>query len=550
MKELRRYFSYLGEYKFKYWGVLCITMFISVFLNLATPYMNKLIFNALEYKNMEMFKRAVLLCLMLVVINCLFPYCRYFHIKTVRMIVVNIKIKLFDKLMSMSMHYYEKCHSGEAIKILNWDADSLKTSYFTQVYRIIVIIIGGGTSLVAMFIYSPVLACVSLLFCIFTVYVSIYINRKIKILDGEIQAKVGKLTAHISDILSGFVLLKMYRGSVHIIDRFHLENEEVTEKGIQKVNNHAQLETTLYLLDIISGFGTIIVGTYMVSKGRIDFGTVMAIVSLQGTVGFMMQGFGVAVSAMTSSLVKAGRVFDFLEMDGEENLGVDEEMDIDEALPPVKVDHITFSYDEKKVLDNFTLMVYPRETLAIKGESGWGKSTFLKILLGFYEADAGQIQLFGHRIEQLSLSQRRKLVTYVPQDSYLFEGSIFENIVYGDVNQMENCPETPLYEAVIKAAKMSYADEFINGLPDKYDTHVVAGGTNLSGGQRQRIGLARAFFKNSPIILLDEPSSALDAHSETMINKAISDYMCNQAVLIVSHKGDLGEYVDRTYAVC
>lgn len=549
MKELKRYFSYLGTYKIAYWGVFLFTMLASIILGLATPYMNKMIFNALEYSDITMFFKAVVICIVLAILNCLSPYCRYFQIKIVRKVVFDIKIKLFDKLMGMNMNYYDKHHSGDVLKTLNWDANSLKDSYFTHVYRVAARLVGGITSLIAMLIYSPILACISLVFCGLTVYVTISINKIIKRMDKDIQAKVAKLATYLSDILSGFTLLKMYRGSSRVVDNFNSENEEVTAKEKEKVENLSQMEMILFLLDIISGFGTIAVGTYMVSSGKLDYGTVMAIVTLQMNVGFMMQGFGSSVTVMTSSLVKAGRVFDFLEMEGEEPLEDRSFMGIEEMLIPVVAENVTFFYEDKEVLKDFTIMVYPKEKLVIKGQSGCGKSTFLKILLGFYQKESGNIKLFDHHIEQYSLYQLRQMITYVPQNNYLFEGTIFDNIAYGYGYDKDVIEDEFLREDVIKAAKMAYADEFIAELPGGYDTHVDAGGTNFSGGQRQRIAIARAFLKQSPIVLMDEHSSALDVYSEKMINRAIKELMNNRVVIMVSHNGNVEEYVDRTVEI-
>ena len=133
MKELKRYLSYIGKYRFSYWSIFTVTLITSVILTLAYPYMNKLIFNALEYGNQELFVKAAALCVLLVILNCLAPYQRYFQIKVVRKIVFDIKIRLFEKLMKLDMHYYESHHSGEALKTLNWDANSLKDSYFSHI---------------------------------------------------------------------------------------------------------------------------------------------------------------------------------------------------------------------------------------------------------------------------------------------------------------------------------------------------------------------------------------------------------------------------------
>ena len=540
MNELKRYFSYIGKYKIPYWTIFIMTLITSVILNLTYPHMNKLIFNAMEYKDRALFKQAIAVCIILVVLNCLAPYRRYFQIKIVRKIVFDIKLKLFEKLMKMDMNYYEKHHSGEALKILNWDANSLKDSYFSHIFWVTGRLVNGVTSIIAMFMYSPLLMLVSVSFCLVTVYVSIQINKQLKKMDKEIQNKVSRLTTRLSDILSGFAVLKMYRGASIVSDNFHTENEKVLEDSQKRAGKAATLEMIAFFLGILASFGTIGVGAYLVALGQLDYGTVMAIVSLQMGVSTLVQSFGSALSTFSASLVKAGRVFDFLEMDCEE-MQDEPLVDVPKTAAPIAFDHVTFSYNSQRdVLKDFSLQFIAGEKVMLMGESGCGKSTLLKLLLGFYKKYTGSIKLYGRNIEDYSLSQLRQMITYIPQQSYLIEGTIRENIAMGGVGK-----ERVTNNDIVLAAQSAYADEFICSLPQGYDTHLDAGGSNLSIGQRQRIAIARAFLKDAPILLMDEPSSALDVHSEKMINQAIEKLMKEKTVIMVTHRNTSFESFDR-----
>lgn len=544
MKDLKRYFSYIGKYKAAYWTVFIFTLVTSAALTFTYPYMNKLIFNALEYSDRELFRQAVIICLVLVILNCLAPYRRYFQIKIVRKIVFDIKIQLFEKLMMLDMDYYEKHHSGEALKTLNWDANSLKDSYFSHVFWVFGRLVNGVTSLIAMYLYSPLLMFVSIGFCLVTVYFSIQINKQIKEMDKGIQGKVSRLTNRLSDILSGFTELKMYRGATIVCDSFYGENEKVLKEEGVRAGKAAKLEMVTFFLSILASFGTIGVGAYLVSCGRLDYGTVMAIVSLQMGVSTMVQGFGSALTTLSASLVKAGRVFDFLEMECEEAQGKDMVEPMEEAAP-IEVEKLTFSYDgERPVFKDFSLCLEDGKKLMLMGESGCGKSTLLKLLMGFYQKEGGSIKLYGREVSEYPLWQLRQMITYIPQRSYLFEGTIRENIAYGGIDK-----ESVTEKRIIAAARMAYADEFIKSFPEGYDTYVEAGGKNLSVGQRQRIAIARAFLKNSPILLMDEPSSALDVHSEKAVNKAISELMKDKVVIMVTHRDAATKEFDRVVEI-
>lgn len=540
MKELKRYFSYIGKYKAAYWTVFVFTLVSSAALTFAYPYMNKLIFNALEYRDMEIFRRALTLCIVLVILNCLAPYRRYFQIEIVRKIVFDIKIRLFEKLLKWDMDYYEKNHSGDTLKTLNWDANSLKDSYFSHVFWVFGRLVNGITSIIAMFIYSPLLMLVSVSFSLITVFCSIQINKQIKEMDKGIQKKISYLTTRLSDILFGFTELKMYKGATIVCNYFYDENEKLLKDGRLRASRAGRLEMITFFLGILASFGTIGVGAYLVSCGKLDYGTVMAIVSLQMGVSAMIQGFGSALTTLSASLVKAGRVFDFLEMDCEE-LQTEGTVPLVGGATPIEIDRLTFSYDgEKMILKDFSLCIKEGEKVVLMGESGCGKSTLIKLLLGFYQNINGSIKLYGQELKEYSLTGLRQIITYIPQRNYLFEGTIRENIMIGGIGR-EHITENE----IIHAAKMAYADEFIRTLPQGYDTPLVAGGNNLSVGQKQRIAIARAFLKDSPILLLDEPSSALDVHSEKMINQALGELMKDKVVIMVSHRRDAFDTFDR-----
>lgn len=266
----------------------------------------------------------------------------------------------------------------------------------------------------------------------------------------------------------------------------------------------------------------------------------MAIVSLQMGVSTLIQGFGSALTTLSASLVKAGRVFDFLEMDCEE-LQAEETLSLMNEATPVEIKRLTFSYDgEKLIFNDFSLCIKNGEKVILMGESGCGKSTLIKLMLGFYQKIDGSIKLYGRELKEYSPIQLRQIFTYIPQRNYLFEGTIRENIMIGGIGR-EDITE----DKMIHAAKKAYADEFIRTFPQGYDTPLVAGGNNLSVGQKQRIAIARAFLKDSAILLLDEPSSALDVHSEKMINQALRELMKDKVVIMVSHRRDVFDTFDR-----
>lgn len=548
MQQIKRLFEYMGKWKWKYLICMLSVLVTASIMEIVHSYMYKSVFHAVEYQDFKQFKMAMLMCGAFVICRYFQPYLSYFTMKQVRMLVFDIRIAMFEKLTFLNMQYFEEHHSGDVIKRLNVDANNIKDTCFSRVYRLFVLIFKGVAAVVTMLIYSPRLALISIFFSIISVSISIKINQRIKNMSIEIAENVSRLTQRLVDVISGFLVIKMYRGGQLAIGAYEEENRSVRTSMEKRTSVMSSLEMILFLIGMLGNFGTIIVGIYLVTRGEMDYGTVMGIVTLQMSVSSMFQNLGVNLANFTSAVAEAQRVFDFLELDElEEKQKIRQsiqgsvETEIDEEIPQdivltkedlkagIWVSHLTFGYPNKSaILDHFNLYIKTGEHVMLTGESGCGKSSLLKLLLRFYEAQEGKIELFGHNIKEYSIKQLRNLITYVPQESYLFEGSIKDNILYGN----KNADETQMK----KAAQMACADEFISILPEGYNTLLVAGGKNLSGGQRQRIAIARAFLKDAPIILLDEPSSALDVESERKINLAMMQLMKDKIVIMVTHR--------------
>lgn len=546
MKDTRRFLQYIGKYRFYYWLILIITLITESALQVLYSYVTKQKINAIEFQDMQMFRTAVIVCIIIVICKCLFPYLRYFHIHLVRRMVYELKLRLFAKLLDMNMKFYDDTHSAEAMRTLNMDADSLKTAWFSHVYWVSGKLVLVISSVVTMFFYSPILTFIALIISVLTAFVSIRINNSIKKHAKNVQNKSARLATLFSDIISGFVTLKMNSGASIVLKHFYKENGESAQAERSRVRMEASLEMAAFLLGIIGSFGTIIVGALLVADGKLNFGIVMAVVTLQMSMSSAMQRFGSSLAVFTTSVVRAGHVFDFLELEQEECVGWNTQTQVgtedlhDKCDVVIEFYKLHFSYNENTQLYYEGLKVKNGEKIMLAGESGCGKSTFLKLLQRFYPVESGSVRLYGRELNEYSLMQLRNMITYVPQESYLFEGTIRENIEYG-----WNKAGSPDMDMIVRAAKQAYADEFISELPDGYDTRLTAGGMNLSGGQRQRIAIARAMLKDSPVILMDEPSSALDTHSENVFLKVLDSLMKDKTVIMVSHRMTGVERFDR-----
>lgn len=211
----------MGKYRFAYWFILITTLIMESSLQILYSYVTKKTLNAIEFQNMQLFRTAVVVCVVIVILKCLFPYLRYFQIRLVRKMVYELKLKLYEKLLNMNMYFFNDTHSADAIKTLNWDANSLKDSWFSHIYWVLGKIVIVVSSIITMYFYNRMLTCISLIVSALTAFVSIKINQSIKKYVKKVQKKSTKLSMLLSDIISGFVTLKMNSGTKVVLNYFY-----------------------------------------------------------------------------------------------------------------------------------------------------------------------------------------------------------------------------------------------------------------------------------------------------------------------------------------
>ena len=302
----------------------------------------------------------------------------------------------------------------------------------------------------------------------------------------------------------------------------------------------AILESCSNGFDLLCALAFLMLGIYFVQNGYTTLGSLTAIYSLYGSFSFQFLQLGRYLPELIGCLVNAQNIFDFLEEEEEpvcwydkkdssikerENAGKNSKV----QQEAIKMDGIEFCYrEDKPLLKDYSMSVETGESVAIIGPSGCGKTTLSKLLLGLYPVMEGDIFIEGESYRKLLNSDVRKKIAYVPQEPYLFNETIRENIRIGNPDATD--------EEIENAAKMAYAHDFIMELPEGYDTKAGERGNSLSGGQRQRIAIARAIIKDAPIVLLDEATSALDNESEQLVNEALKSMKNKKTILMIAHR--------------
>ena len=452
---------------------------------------------------------------------------------------------LSEAVLETEMHlpysYYEKHHSGEIISKILYDLTKMGDIYGSRLRRVVMPFIQVVVFLIPMFLLSWQLTlCLVGVNAIMMGLEMMMLNPMHRV-STELSAINTKMTSRLSDLLQGMEQVRMYASGYKTIDEFKTQNHCYAKKSNKMILYIACLESGGKGFELLCSLVFLMIGIYFVEKGYTTLGALTAIYTMYGVFSFQFLQMGRYIPELVGCLVNAKNIFDFLDEAREPQNWYTDSFAKEKYIKKefaITINSVTFSYDgENAVLQDFSLQIKSGECVAITGASGCGKTTLSKLLLGLYPLDGGTIIINGLDIKKCHLTALRKQIAYVPQEPYLFNGSIEENIRMGRANATE--------EEIIKAAKQANAHEFIIHLSEGYQTKVGERGNNLSGGQRQRIASARAILKDSPIILIDEATSALDNESEQFVNDALKNLQGQKTIVMIAHRPSTIQLADR-----
>lgn len=443
--------------------------------------------------------------------------------------------------MRLPYSYYEKHHSGEIISKISYDLMRMGDIYGSRLRRVVMPFIQVVAFLIPMFLLSWQLTLCLVAVNVVMMSIEILLINPIKKVSTELSAINTTMTSRLSDLLQGMEQVRMYAGGYKTVSEFKMQNYHYAKKSNKRIFYMACLESSGKGFELLCSLVFLMLGIYFVKKGYTTLGALTAIYTMYGAFSFQFLQMGRYIPELVGCLVNAKNIFDFLDEAKEPQNWYTDSFAKEKSMKnnfAVDIDSVTFSYDgENTVLKDFSLQIKSGECIAITGASGCGKTTLSKLLLGLYPLDRGTIIINGLDIKKCHLTELRKQIAYVPQEPYLFNGSIEENIRMGQPYATE--------EDVIKAAKQANAHEFIIHFSEGYHTKVGERGNNLSGGQRQRIAIARAILKDCPIILMDEATSALDNESEQLVNDALKNLQGQKTIVMIAHRPSTIQLADR-----
>jgi ABC-type multidrug transport system fused ATPase/permease subunit len=473
----------------------------------------------------------------------------YICIVCIRRTYIDLRVRLFHHLSALPLAEFEYRHSGDLVSRATNDLQKTRQLYWLHLRNISQAILWFAFSMGAIFIIDWRLGGIALALGLVTLLGNTVFIRQMQQISAQLQEHIGKLTEQLMNLLQSLNVTKMFGLQALVHSKFRQVNAQVAGIAVNQGDKRTVVSVVNVAYGQLSTFGLLGAGLYLFMHQELSLGGLWAIVSFSGLAGFFFQNIGQFLTNLQESLAAAARIFELLDLPVETRAALQTTLVLfnTPTRDMIAFNKVGFSYKNgdaeqaKTVLADLDLCAESGKVTALVGPSGGGKSTILKLILGFYPEQAGEICLNGVPARQIPLEQLRAMTAYVPQESFLFSGTIEENILMGR-------PEAST-DDVILAARSAHAHEFILEQPEGYQTRVGERGANLSGGQRQRIAIARALLKDVPILLLDEATSSLDSESEQEVQKALNNLMRGRTTLVIAHRLSTIEHADKICVV-
>jgi len=524
-----RILSYIKPYMHR----LIFAMFCTIMAaagNLYIPWIIKdMIDEVLADKNGTMLNWIASSIIAIFVVRGLFWYGQNYLMSYVgQSVIIDIRAAVFKKLQRLSVSFYDKNKTGTIMSYVTNDVNALQSAMVENTIEMITegfILIG---SVVAMIYLDWRLTLFTV--CTFPVVLWFmeFFGKKIRKTGGRIQECTADITSVLQESVASARVIKSFVREDYEVDRFDVENRANFRANMK----NAQLMATLTpVVELVAAIGVTMIiwyGGNNVINGTITAGSLVAFLTYAVNISNPIKRLTRVIGNIQKALAAAQRVFMIIDMP-EEIAESRDAKQLPEVSGKVEFQNVSFAYDDKgNVITDLSFSVKPGEVIAIVGPSGAGKSTIANLLPRFYDVNKGDIKIDGHSVREVTLDSLREQVGIVPQETMLFNGSVYNNILYGRLDATK--------EEIEAAAKAANAHDFIMQLTDGYETKLGDRGVNLSGGQRQRIAIARAILKNPRILILDEATSALDTESERVVQEALDRLMVGRTSFVIAHR--------------
>jgi ATP-binding cassette, subfamily B, multidrug efflux pump len=441
--------------------------------------------------------------------------------------IYRMREEVEDKVNRLPLRYFDRQPRGELLSRVTNDIDNVSQTLqqtMSQLLQSLLTVVGV---LAMMFWISPLLALVALVIVPVTMVVTGGIMKRSQGLFIQQWRRTGKLNAHIEEAFTGHALVKVFGRQHEVEQAFEEQNDELFKASFGAQFVSGLIMPVMMFIGNLQYVAIAVIGALRVASGSMSLGDVQAFIQYSRQFTQPLTQIASMTNLLQSGVASAERVFELLDAEEEEPETSVAAAEVTRG--EVVFDDVSFRYDEDQpLIEDLSLVVHPGQTVAIVGPTGAGKTTLVNLIMRFYEVDAGRITLDGVDVSAMRRSDLRSRIGMVLQDTWLFEGTIRDNIAYGRPGASE--------DEVIAAARATFVDRFVHTLPDGYDTLVNEEGSNVSAGERQLITIARAFLSDPALLILDEATSSVDTRTELLLQHAMASLRTDRTSFVIAHR--------------
>ena len=520
--------------RFRFWVILALLLTVlSNYFGLMGPYLSGLAVDSIGSKagtvQFPLVFRYCLFMALFYVASALLSYLLSMIMITIsRKVTYQMRSDIFNKLSSLPVGYFDTHQAGDIISRISYDTDTINSSLSTDLVQVLASVITVGGSLGMMIAISPRLVLVFLITVPLSICITRFITSRTRPLFRLRSLKIGQLNGFTEENITGLKTLQSYCQEEHTIRKLDQVNDETVNAYYNAEYYSSRVGPSVNFINNLSLALITVFGAILFMQGKMSVGNISSFVLYSRKFSGPINEIANIIGELQSALAAAERVFRLLDEQPEK-------ADSPQALPlhdpqgDVELQDVSFGYEEgKTILHHLSLHASPGSMIAIVGPTGAGKTTLINLLMRFYDKDSGEIKVDGHSIYDLQRKSLRLAYSMVLQDTWLFYGTIYENIAYGKQGITR--------EEVIQAAKAAKIHSYIQRLPQGYDTLLTDDGTNISKGQKQLLTIARAMVMDSHMLILDEATSNVDTRTEMQIQEAMRRLMENKTCFVVAHR--------------
>mgnify|MGYP005784615479 CR=1 FL=1 len=536
---MKKLLNYIGKYKI---GILFVLIFAvggTVFNILGPRVLGNAtdeIFNGIMSKisggagiNFSNVTSILLTLLCMYIVSAVLSFAQGLVMTSItQRICYNMRLEISEKINRMPMKYFESRTYGEVLSRITNDVDTLGQSLnqsLTQLITAVTMLI--GVFIMMLTISVPMTLLALLMIPLSLIIVMQVIKRSQKYFRAQ-QAYLGHVNGQVEEVFSGQNVVRVFNGEEEVIREFDQMNGQLYRSAWKSQFLSGAMMPLMQFVGNLGYVAVAIFGSYMTIRGSMTVGGIQSFIQYVRSFTQPIQQIGQVTNLLQSTAAAAERVFEFLNEE-EEDQAAEYPVSIEGLQGNVTFDHVRFGYaPDKIIIHDFNAQVHEGQKIAIVGPTGAGKTTMVKLLMRFYDVNGGSIKIDGHDLRDFNRNELREMFGMVLQDTWLFHGTIMENIRYGRLDATD--------EEVIQAAKAAHVDRFIRTLPGGYNMELNEEATNVSQGQKQLLTIARAILADPKILILDEATSSVDTRTEERIQKAMDNLMRGRTSFIIAHR--------------